>query len=372
MRSPRRWSRPLDALCVPLVCLMLFASGPLRGLHAQVAPPRPPSDSTARTGMITGTVKDENGAPLVGVTITVGGGMRQARTVEEGRFFIDGVRAGFTELLVRQIGYRPIRTQVQVRADSAIVLAVTLVSEGQRLPGVVIEEQLFNQLGGIVVDEELRPVAGATVDIIGARRKTVTDAEGRFVFVDVDPGNYVLEVRATGFALARRGVEMIARIERDLAIRLHAGADARVSAELAAVVAQEADRRRSLAGARAIIVSRAELEKWEDAPLLDALKGSSAATAIRDVGPPSMGRGVTSFGGRGSGGGRTPVSCVLIDGHEAAQTNLLAFFRASEVELVEVYPAGTENSRTLCGRFPPSSGCSCPPEPAGVVVWLVK
>lgn len=359
---------------VTLCCLLLLATG---ALNAQVAPPRPsPPDSTARTGgitgVITGTVRDETGAPLIGAMITVDGGVREARSAEGGRFVIDSVRAGSRELIVRHIGFRPIRTQVEVRADSAIVLAVTIVREGQRLPGVVIEEQIFNQLGGIVVDELLRPVPGAVIDLVGIRRQTVSDAEGRFIFVDIPAGNYILEVRAPGYALARRGVEMVARIERDLAIRLHSGADARISAELAEVVAKEADRRRSFAGARAIFVSRAELEKWGDAPLLDALRGSSAATAIREVGPPAMGRGQTSFSRTAGGAGRTPSSCVLIDGHEAALTNVLSFFRASEVELVEVYPVGTENSRTLCGRFPPSSGCSCPPEPAGVVVWLVK
>jgi hypothetical protein len=66
------------------------------------------------------------------------------------------------------------------------------------------------------------------------------------------------------------------------------------------------------------------------------------------------------------------LSCVLIDGFETNGSDMLGFLRASEVELVEIFPEGSDNSRTLCGRFPPSSGCSCPPEPAGIVVWLKK
>jgi hypothetical protein len=99
-------------------------------------------------------------------------------------------------------------------------------------------------------------------------------------------------------------------------------------------------------------------------------------------------------------------SCILVNGHEpvttstaaeqfAAQTNTstapgffrnapsrsaavgtrqpggwLSFFRANEVEMIELYTEGSENSRTVCGRFQASSGCSCPPEPSALVIWL--
>nr|MBP7551405.1 hypothetical protein [Gemmatimonadaceae bacterium] len=92
------------------------------------------------------------------------------------------------------------------------------------------------------------------------------------------------------------------------------------------------------------------------------------------------GRGPGSSEPRGTAGVRSSIgaanapsaSCVLVNGHEIASGDLLGFFRASEVELVEIFPAGSENSRTFCGRFPPSTGCNCPPDPAGLVVWLRK
>jgi hypothetical protein len=88
----------------------------------------------------------------------------------------------------------------------------------------------------------------------------------------------------------------------------------------------------------------------------------SAAGGFMSV---STARGPTSIPGGGAGG-RT-------SGPELAPTasgGWLGFFRANEVELVEVYPAGSETSRTFCGRFQPSTGCSCPPDPSGIVLWL--
>lgn len=338
-------------------------------------------DTVPRTGSIGGIVRDPMGIPVVGAIVTVEGSARQSRSNEEGRFAMTRVPVGIQEISIRRIGYRPTRAQVPVGADSATMLSVTLIAEPQRLPGVAIEEQLLNQLGGVVVDENFRPVADAAVDIVGLRRGMRTDADGRFVFVDLAPGNHLIEVRAEGYAQSRRAVQMVARIERDLAIRLRPAESADMSLEFLRVVAEEADRRKAMAGARATFVGAAELATWENAPLLVALMGSSGGIAMRELAQRGRGgrlsRQPTSIDRGGSQGRRDTsagnvLSCVLIDGFETNGSDMLNFLRASEVELVEIFPEGADNSRTLCGRFPPSSGCACPPEPAGIVVWLKK
>jgi len=325
--------------------------------------------------------------PVADAVITVDGTARQTRSDTGGHFVLPRVPVGIKEISIRKIGYRPGRAMLDVRADSAMIIAATLVSDVQQLRGVRIEEQLLNQLGGVVLDERFRPLPGAEVDIVGLRRSMTTDEDGRFIFTDLPTGNYLLEVRSPGYSISRRGVQMVGRIERDMAIRLRAATDTRFTAELAKVVAQEADRRKSLAGARAVFVGRDELARWKDTPLLDALMEGSGALALRELNASGgrggrSPRGVTTLGGGGGGTFTTntmargasvsATSCVLIDGWEVPTSPILSFLRASEVELVEIFPANAENSRTLCGRFPPSSGCSCPPEPAGIVVWLKK
>lgn len=364
-----------------LVLALLPAAAAAQGQRAAL-PPAP--RDTLPTGILAGTVKDEAGRAIAEAIITVEGTARQVRSDTTGRFLIERVPVGLREVSIRRLGYRPVRAQFDIRADSAMVLSATLVAEATQIAGVRVEEQLLNQLGGVVLDERLEPLMGAEVDVVGLRRSVRTDVDGRFIFVDIPPGNYMLEVRAPGYALARRGVQMANRLERDLAIAMRLAGDERYTMELARTVAAEADRRKSLAGARATYVGRQELERFQDTPLLQALIEGSGAIAMREVAAGRGGRtrGPISIDGRGTSSQRVftrsagqaaeGLACVLVDGWEVPSVPILQFLRASEVELVEIFPAGSENSRTLCGRFPPSSGCSCPPEPAGIVVWLKK
>jgi len=358
---------------------LLVLALPLTARAQEPVPVRP--DSAPRTGSIGGMVRDAAGLPVAEAIVTVEGSARQSRSDTDGRFAMTRVPVGIQEISIRRIGYRPTRAQIPVGADSATMISVTLIAEPQALPGVVIEAQLLNQLGGVVVDERFQPVAGATVDIVGLRRGMRTDTDGRFVFVDLPPGNYLLEVRAAGFAQSRRAVQMAARIERDVAIRLRLADAEERSLEFLRVVAEEADRRKAMAGARATFVGAAELATWENAPLIVALMGSSGGIAMRELAQRGRGgrlsRQPTSIDpggsqGRGQSSAGTVLNCVLLDGFETNGSDMLGFLRASEVELVEIFPEGADNSRTLCGRFPQSSGCSCPPEPAGIVVWLKK
>src|SRR5688572_410097 len=49
---------------------------------------------------------------------------------------------------------------------------------------------------GVVVDETIRPIAGASVVLQGGPagdKKATTDQEGRFAFDDLEPGTYFLQ-----------------------------------------------------------------------------------------------------------------------------------------------------------------------------------
>src|SRR3954464_15658624 len=57
------------------------------------------------------------------------------------------------------------------------------------------------RLSGRVVEEDLgRPVTGATVRLTGST-SSVTDSAGRFQFVDVVPGQYIMTVSSIGYRL---------------------------------------------------------------------------------------------------------------------------------------------------------------------------
>jgi len=71
-------------------------------------------------GSVQGTVKDEAGQPVEGVTITLNdtgrGRSAQAKTDKSGKFFRRGLQAGNYELVVEKAGYNPIKDSLQVSA----------------------------------------------------------------------------------------------------------------------------------------------------------------------------------------------------------------------------------------------------------------
>jgi len=63
---------------------------------------------------------------------------------------------------------------------------------------------------GIVVDPSVRPVEGATTELVGHDRSTKTDAAGRFTFVDLAPGSYFLKASRPGWTEVQQNVEVVA------------------------------------------------------------------------------------------------------------------------------------------------------------------
>ena len=78
--------------------------------------------------------------------------------------------------------------------------------EASRFPG---------SIEGWVVDEDGRPVATATVVVLGADLRASTDAGGRFLLLNVPVGSYPLQVQAAGFVEA--AVDSVEVIEGEIA-----------------------------------------------------------------------------------------------------------------------------------------------------------
>ena len=81
---------------------------------------------------------------------------------------------------------------------------------------------------GTVLDPTGATIAGAQVTITneatGGPRVATTEADGKFVFSQVAPGKYKVEVKASGFKTAvRQHVELLVGITSTLDIRLEVG-----------------------------------------------------------------------------------------------------------------------------------------------------
>lgn len=65
-------------------------------------------------------------------------------------------------------------------------------------------------ISGVVVDEALRPIERATLELVGANRTTESDAGGAFAFTDVEPGTHFLRASHPLFDSAQHTVEVSA------------------------------------------------------------------------------------------------------------------------------------------------------------------
>ena len=348
-----------------------------------------PAAGTA-PGAIAGIVRDETGRPIAGARVSIEALAAQTQTDSTGRFVLGGLSVRNVTVVFRHLGYRPAIATLEVPAGQTLNLGISLVPLAEELTAVVVRGAILNQVAGMVVTDSNTPIANVTVDILGLDRKISTNDEGRFLLTDLAPGSYIMQFRAPGYRVSQYALRMIPQIDRDITIKLRAIEPGdRFTAEMAAQVALETNQRIGFRGAFSTVVGREELERWDRAPLGVALAGSIAANTMQNV----------------------PTACILVNGFEplTAQTSGSGFvsaqsmsnaptsvnprgtataapadmpmgttggwlnhFRANEVEMVELYERGSETSRTLCQRFPPSSGCACPPDPAGIVIWLKR
>ncbi|MBI2079071.1 MAG: carboxypeptidase regulatory-like domain-containing protein [Euryarchaeota archaeon] len=74
-------------------------------------------------------------------------------------------------------------------------------------------------IAGKVIDDEARPIAGATV-AIGKDSQSTTDEGGKFTFNDLQPGSYVVNVARLGFEQVGRKVEVRAGEVAELTLTL--------------------------------------------------------------------------------------------------------------------------------------------------------
>lgn len=139
---------------------------------------------------VTGSVVDLDGKPVSGATVAIAGGAT-ATTAADGTFKLAGVATGAVTIDVTGAGFEA--RQVAVAAGkTALQLQVVLVRPPPPEPPPV------RTVSGVVVGADLRPVAGATVQVRGSTSTAVTDSDGTFSIAGVPTSDLVLDVIATG------------------------------------------------------------------------------------------------------------------------------------------------------------------------------
>lgn len=93
-------------------------------------------------------------------------------------------------------------------------------------PAAIAQEGPTASLGGVIVEAETgRPLAGASVTLLGIAGRDVTDAEGRFILYDVPAGRQRILVAYRGHEAPERPIRLAAERHTDVRIALAVSAD---------------------------------------------------------------------------------------------------------------------------------------------------
>lgn len=284
---------------------------------------------------LSGRVRSVSGVPIEGVEVSIDGASMSTRTDRVGKFAFVKAPKGLQVLRFRLLGYLPSRADVRVPTTDS--LEVRMLPTPRSLDTVKVTASV-NVLAGVVVGLKDKPVPGASVDMLASGTTTVTtDSSGWFTFTSVRDGTVLLRVRKLGFEPLTTTI----RLEdwRGLVIHLEpldynlTGSKLETASGFGArseFVWTETQHRLLVRGVRSIVVPREELAPYDDLPLEAAIMRTPTGARLS--------------GDLSSAGNSV---CVLLNGSSAVGPTPLNSYRTADVEFVELYPPGTEESGSV-------------------------
>lgn len=299
----------------------------------------------AQAPNISGRVSTPGGAPIPDVEVRIAGTTRTTRSSANGSFSFTEAPGGPQVLQFRRVGYLPAQEGVSV-PDFSDSVNVSLVASNPVLDTVRVSAQL-NVLAGAIVDDKLRPLDSVSVELVGMRRATTsTDAKGEFTFTSVRNGPVVVRAKKAGYDLGTFSVRLDSWRGIVLVLTPLASLDpkSRRRAEMetgdgAQNVWRETDDRLVRRGARSALVPREELAALGSMPLGQAVRstksGALAAMSLDNL---------------------TNRACVLLNGRIAVGPVSLNSYSSDQVDFVELYPSGTEQTGVI-QRYLRGTGC---------------
>ncbi len=307
-----------------------------------------------RPGLLVGRVTDASGGSVEFPVLRVSRAGRTylAEGEADGDFRIDGLSPGKWIVSVRRAGYRSIVLELEIpvvglRRDFTLTpLKVA--------PDPALVASGWKGVRGLVTDARgTAPLVGARIRLLGDDASASTDSLGRFSLALPAERDFVLRVERTGFATRL----LTGRTPGTGYVELEAPLDTTDDSAKDYWVWRDLERRLRFATPRAARVTRVAIEATGALTLGSALEG------------------VSTVAGRGLVVPRN--ACLFVNGLPRPGFTADAF-RAEDVEFVEVYPAGTELTRTLAGRWPANGVCGVAGAGAtdsrqaaqAIVVWL--
>ncbi|MBK8099072.1 MAG: carboxypeptidase regulatory-like domain-containing protein [Planctomycetes bacterium] len=141
---------------------------------------------TLRSSSVAGVVRGPSGQPLADVVVAAsfGGlflGRSQMRTDGDGRFKLDGLRAGTTHLRTASAKFQPVLREVEIGEEEDKTGVDLMLAEGAAIAGQVVDDRGIGVAGLKVGAKRRFERAGVTTEQFTPDEATETDAQGFFV-----------------------------------------------------------------------------------------------------------------------------------------------------------------------------------------------
>jgi hypothetical protein len=319
----------------------------------------------AQTGAtLAGIVRDSAGSPLADVEVILRDAGRATRTNQRGEFFLEATPQSYG-VWFRRLGYRSVEYTWRAEAGARVEITVALTAIPRQLDPVVVraeEDRRANahaSLLGLVLDSSGTPIPEAEVQLVGADIAGTTRANGGFLFKPLGVGTYVVRVRKLGYAPSTVTLQLVPNDDREIVVYLRPLAhdlDPFVVTERSGYgrdqsAWEEFEHRKRFQSFQTRLLGPADLKSLYGVDLATAmirlgLNGPSPSIANQQI------RSINS-GGRGLVGAPAAdagFACLLLNGKEGIYGKL-STYTADDIEMLEVYPPGTELTGTISWYF---------------------
>ena len=327
--------------------------------------------SSADSARLTGVVRDTAGAPVSDAEVVLADANISLHAGADGRFTLT-VAPGTHDVWFRKIGYQSVRYTWVAGVRTKTDLAILLRALPHTLDPVVVrarEDRVMHGTGtlrGVVVDSSGAPIPDAEVQIVGAHADGVTRANGGFLFESLPAGSLLLRIRKLGYSPVVTSLQLVPSDDREITVRLHS-----LPVTLDPIVVNERsgyggsqsawdefERRRRFWTADAIVLGPEDLRQYHSLPLDLASKlmlhGAEESQRLH------AGQVLSIVGNKSIATGEAPETeadaCILENGTRA-RYQPLRLYDADDIQLLEIYPSGSELSGTVAARMDPLREC---------------
>lgn len=317
---PRSRSRRPVLLCV----LAIAAVTPL---------PRPLQAQQLRPGLLVGRLVAPDGEPIADAVLRATKGSKTiiAYSEGDGDYRLGGLGTGAWTVSIRRLGFVARILDVDLPA-AGLRRDLTLERRTPTRDSALVAANWIGVRGVVGDARRETPLAGAVVVLLGADSNTHSDSLGEFALPLPRARAIALRVERAGY-LTRL---VTATIPEGSYLHLDISLDTATAAPRDAWLWRDLEARLKYATPRAAQVDFAELQKIGATSLWVALE--SAPTIIR--------KSILI----------TRRACIFVDGIPRPGVPVDALV-ATDLELVEVYPPGSELTRTLARAWPLHGEC---------------